>query len=544
MGPAREGFEQVLVRCIVACPDLAEPALVEWADLEAASGLLSPQRLASLPVLMAERSPAIDELRRMVAGAIRAPSELLWWTASPLRQHAAAGVLRAVARRFTERGDVERAADTYELALASAPAIVNYRGQELQRRPPVALDIALEFAALYDRYSRRLRGGERIDRLLKTVDELLTGGLELPPGVRRRVHAELGFLQANRRDWAEATRQLEQALWPAGRSGAPCSLPTHPSPPLHELLAKARAERGDARIALCDFILATVGFLDLDDLEGAERTLAAADGLRAVVETDDEWWIGLLREILEARRQATAAQPETSSGIARLGESEIWQTLLEGAGINPGFLRRQRFKILSDLGTKASVPGEQRRLHGSALQILRDEPALASLGDVQRLEAIEATLVREGWISEREQTLAIGYELLANTRTGGQAWPLPAEVETQTLHAWVSPDLLKAAEVATALTTHVELMPGALRIADGSAYLTSTKELNPPPETSSGLPGAIVTLSGVGAPQVFVTDAQGRFRFLNLSPGRYQLSVALEGFATVEYPSVTVAIGA
>ncbi|MEA2490395.1 MAG: hypothetical protein QOH21_2187 [Acidobacteriota bacterium] len=38
------------------------------------------------------------------------------------------------------------------------------------------------------------------------------------------------------------------------------------------------------------------------------------------------------------------------------------------------------------------------------------------------------------------------------------------------------------------------------------------------------LPGVTVTLSGVGAPQTAVTDSQGHFRFISLSPGTYELN--------------------
>jgi len=62
-------------------------------------------------------------------------------------------------------------------------------------------------------------------------------------------------------------------------------------------------------------------------------------------------------------------------------------------------------------------------------------------------------------------------------------------------------------------------------------------------EQGSALPGVTVTITGGGAPQVFVTNAQGEFRFLGLSAGSYQLSAALEGFGTVEYPNVTVSVG-
>ncbi|MCP4661937.1 MAG: TonB-dependent receptor [bacterium] len=57
------------------------------------------------------------------------------------------------------------------------------------------------------------------------------------------------------------------------------------------------------------------------------------------------------------------------------------------------------------------------------------------------------------------------------------------------------------------------------------------------------LPGVTVTLSGVGAPRVQVTDATGQYRFLSLPPGQYQLLAALDGFSTVEYPNLTIQVG-
>jgi hypothetical protein len=62
-------------------------------------------------------------------------------------------------------------------------------------------------------------------------------------------------------------------------------------------------------------------------------------------------------------------------------------------------------------------------------------------------------------------------------------------------------------------------------------------------EQGSALPGVTVTVSGAGAPAVQVTDAQGKFHFVNLSPGSYQLKAELEGFSTIEYPNVSINIG-
>src|SRR5437762_3605135 len=56
----------------------------------------------------------------------------------------------------------------------------------------------------------------------------------------------------------------------------------------------------------------------------------------------------------------------------------------------------------------------------------------------------------------------------------------------------------------------------------------------------SVLPGVTVTLTGVGAPQTFITDAGGAFRFLNLSPGTYSLKAELVNFGTSTRQGITV----
>src|ERR1700739_3991007 len=47
------------------------------------------------------------------------------------------------------------------------------------------------------------------------------------------------------------------------------------------------------------------------------------------------------------------------------------------------------------------------------------------------------------------------------------------------------------------------------------------------------LPGASVTLQGVEATREFVTASDGQFRFLDVPPGSYRLTIALSGFATI-----------
>ena len=62
-------------------------------------------------------------------------------------------------------------------------------------------------------------------------------------------------------------------------------------------------------------------------------------------------------------------------------------------------------------------------------------------------------------------------------------------------------------------------------------------------EQGGRLPGVSVTLSGIGASKVQVTDDRGEYRFLSLSPGEYTLTYELQGFTKVEKPNVQVSVG-
>ena len=81
-------------------------------------------------------------------------------------------------------------------------------------------------------------------------------------------------------------------------------------------------------------------------------------------------------------------------------------------------------------------------------------------------------------------------------------------------------------------------LPAAGQVQSGNIYGTVLNA-----EDKTPMPGVTVTLTGTGAPQVQPTDAEGRFRFLGLSPGSYSVKAELEGFSPIEQPDVTVNIG-
>jgi hypothetical protein len=62
-------------------------------------------------------------------------------------------------------------------------------------------------------------------------------------------------------------------------------------------------------------------------------------------------------------------------------------------------------------------------------------------------------------------------------------------------------------------------------------------------EQGGVLPGVLLTLQGTGAPQTFVTESDGQYRFLNVPPGSYTLTAALQGFRTVIREGVVLSVG-
>src|SRR4030095_17047260 len=62
-------------------------------------------------------------------------------------------------------------------------------------------------------------------------------------------------------------------------------------------------------------------------------------------------------------------------------------------------------------------------------------------------------------------------------------------------------------------------------------------------EQGGVLPGVTVTAQGVDATQTFITEATGEYRFLNLAPGPYRITAALQGFTTMVRDNVIVSVG-
>jgi Carboxypeptidase regulatory-like domain len=100
-----------------------------------------------------------------------------------------------------------------------------------------------------------------------------------------------------------------------------------------------------------------------------------------------------------------------------------------------------------------------------------------------------------------------------------------------------SPLLSRAATIAVALLVSLLAVSAYAQFQTGNIYgKVQAKD-------GTALPGVTVTLTGVAAPQTFLTDSGGNFRFLNLSPGTYQVRAELSGFGTAVRKDIGVNVG-
>ena len=91
--------------------------------------------------------------------------------------------------------------------------------------------------------------------------------------------------------------------------------------------------------------------------------------------------------------------------------------------------------------------------------------------------------------------------------------------------------------LTAALLAFIAVLPAHAQVSGGSIAGTVTDE------QKAVLPGVSVTIQGSDRSAAAVTDASGKFRFLNQPPGSYTVTVELTGFASVVRQGIVVAVG-
>ncbi len=91
--------------------------------------------------------------------------------------------------------------------------------------------------------------------------------------------------------------------------------------------------------------------------------------------------------------------------------------------------------------------------------------------------------------------------------------------------------------LTAAIVALLAVVPAYAQVSGGSVTGTITDE------QKAVLPGVTVTIQGTDRAADTVTDAAGKYRFLNLPPGNYTVTAALAGFSTLAHEGVVVAVG-
>ena len=279
---AVEGLELVVRTAWEDDPELADQALVHWADLGARSQSLRPADLNRLPP--AWTSDAVEELRELLAA--ENPPERLggWWGDDALRQHVAARVLQARAASYRARGELDRAMTFLKAASRLAPSMWRYDQPPLEGRPIVYLEALIDLAAVYHQ-------ADEDEKVRSIVLELFEGkeqayrNADLP--AINRFHTVLGLIFAEQGRWTSDWRadnavfQLENAIKTAEELAARESRAAEPMPRLRAYLAQGYRETDRRAEGAEAYARAALDYLALGDTRRARENLGLAQSLDA-----------------------------------------------------------------------------------------------------------------------------------------------------------------------------------------------------------------------------------------------------------------------
>lgn len=377
-GAAIDAYELVVRRVAERDVKTASDACRRWLRLLAETGLFTADRLASLGKVWFAKD--MDALQRYLGDPTQMPP------GTPLLQDGdgelVGRIALALGREALARGDAERASAYWWGAYRS-----------LGPEPVVALELAREVAMLDARYPKLDTTGRRFQRIQM---ELFEGKAAV---YRRadleaiqRYHTTLGLIYAQRRQWGSlgnpqsALFQLSHAVQTARRRERNERF-FQPLPQVQARLARGLVATGDSTRARVTYVDAAMAYLDADDPEGATHMLRLAAALRGAPAASD----AALRRLVVARERVAApggAPAGCDAAIERVDAAS------RRAGLNAGFLARQRFKLLADC--VAAGPGGIAPQDGARVlnAVLRDSVPLVGAGDLLRLDRAKAALLR------------------------------------------------------------------------------------------------------------------------------------------------------
>ena len=396
----------------------AEDSLLQWASLLARQRWLTRRRVDAL--LQVWEDEPLRELRAYIEDVEHVPG---WWRDDTERRQVITEVALALGHQDVDRNGPLAAKKRLARALQElAPESHEYYGQ-LEGFPLVRLELQTEFAALLDQYPDIEQGGEFQDLIWSIFESKGEAYASDDLVAIQRHHTVLGIIYArdSRRELGDhgamnAVFQLHHAIRAANRLTERGGV-YQPLPRLKQMLAEACEEpspiaaqqahrycQKDAGSAIATLYLeAAKAYLDTDALERAASMLDKTVDTQPRNEERDV--LRALGRVLSARtaiEQITSDEASAGAPAPWVEEADFrWVAGDDLVGVSDAFLKRQRFKALSDYATKIAPFARMHPATGAQLEHvmpLLDAAAkglvLAGTVDELRVEALASLGVR------------------------------------------------------------------------------------------------------------------------------------------------------
>jgi hypothetical protein len=381
---ASRGYEQLISQepsTNAPVPPLVERAIESWVETEAGLNALSPDSLSRFSTQLVQRTASLSELKSVIVQTTVTSQLLPYWGKSSVRRHIFTSALRSLAshkRLVQQPGEAQRFLD---LSQDFAPEIYTYRG-ELQGRPLVGLDAALDLAALYQSFPALDQEGQKFERLQsRLIDGKNTAYLDSDLTAMEKYHTVLGLIFAERGRWTgggmyAAPYHLENAVKTAQRVTGRKPSEYKPLPHLTRRLADGLVTNSQSNLPKATqlYVDAAHGYLDDGDFAAAELMLSNVGSLTNRAGTPAPPGYGALGALLTTLKKVYSvnASDVTAPGPDALRAfGNVWTESPITNVLDPLFLQRQRVRALEHLSTKAfsaGLPAESLRFHDQAIQ--------------------------------------------------------------------------------------------------------------------------------------------------------------------------------
>ncbi|MDO9040295.1 MAG: hypothetical protein Q7U65_02875, partial [Bacteroidota bacterium] len=303
-------------------------------------------------------------------------------------------------------GDIETAVKMLETALDIAPEFYRYEGDpKLKKYFPVKLEIAIELSGLYNRYPKLDLNNAKYEALIRELfNEKSMHYLQNDLESIQKSHTMLGLIYADRNVWkstwfaGNAIFQLENAIKFQKRIEAKNPEKFKPVPSLYQMLAKGYQLTNQPEKEFQALVDAAVGYLDLDNLSMADSIIQKAKNItnRDVTYKQKLNELSLITNMrFNIRNGSYDFKNKNIESLEKtITESDLFK--MTNFKNDNSFLNRQKFKILTDMGSASSElnPAYNYPLFEiKALNYIDKEKALGNYQDINRLNHIEGKFI-------------------------------------------------------------------------------------------------------------------------------------------------------